>query len=109
MDDIARDLSAGQVAADGVVLAEQGLVERADKVLSEGHAGQGGLLLHHLQPHIAGGHFRHVPHFGFAHDLAEEQQDFRLSVGERVAFDVVAVVVEVDGKAAAQHLAVAGG
>ena len=101
VDDIATLLATGEFCVDGVVFADEGFVELADEVLCQWHIFQSGLLLHHLQADVAGFHFFEIFHLCFAGDLAEEKEELCLSVGEGVAFDVVAVEVEVNGEFAA--------
>lgn len=107
MDDIAALLAAREFSVDGVVFADEGFVDLADEVLRQWYIFQSGLLLHHLQAYVAGFHFFEVFHLCFAGDLAEEKEELCLSVGEGVAFDVVAVEVEVNGEFAAEPLPVA--
>ena len=73
-----------------------------DKILCQGHFFQGRLFLHHPQAHVARRHFLHIAHIRLSDHLAEKQQDFRLSIGQCIPFDMIAIVVEIDRKTAAK-------
>ena len=81
-------------------------MQLTDKGLGEGCFFQRGLFLHHQKSHIAGLHLFEVLHLGLAHHLAKEQQKLRLAIGQCVPFDMVAVVVELNGKLTAQTVSV---
>lgn len=65
-----------------------------------------GLLLYHFETHITGFHFLQVFHFSFTYNLAEQQQQFSLTICQCITFNVVAVEVEIHCKLAAETLAV---
>ena len=75
----------------------------ADEEFCQGMAVQG-LCLHHLQTDIVSLHLLQIFHLGRTDHFAEQQQHFRLSVCERVSFDVVAVEVEIEHKLALETL-----
>ena len=54
--------------------------------------------LHVLDGHVVSLHFQIIPQPVIAGGLAVDEKDCRLAVGERVAFDVIRVVVPVQAK-----------
>ena len=77
-------------------------MQLADEVLRQRHFSRRRLLGHHLQAHVARLHLVEVAQFALAAHPAEEQQQLRLPVGQRVALNVVAVVVILHRKFPAQ-------
>lgn len=65
-----------------------------------------GLLGHHFQANIAGGHFLHILDFRFSDYLSEEEQNLGLSIRECVALNMVAVIVEINCEPPAQQFPV---
>lgn len=82
------------------------MVQLPYEVLRKRNVFQQSLLPHHFQSHVARSHLLHVLNFRLADNLAEEKQNLCLTLCQRIAFDMVAVIVEVDGKPSAQQLPV---
>ena len=98
--DCIRGLNAPrQLAINGVVLPQKGLVELADESLREG-LGILRLNLHHIQAHIVRFHLLKVLHGCITNGATQQQQNLRLSVRQRIALNMVAVVVKVKHKLA---------
>ena len=88
-----------QLAINGVVLPQKGLVELSDESLREG-LGILRLNLHHIQAHIVRFHLLKVLHGCITNGATQQQKNLRLSVRQRIALDMVAVVVKVKHKLA---------
>ena len=83
---------------DGIVFTQQCAVQAPYKMLGERSLLDTGLRHHHLERDLARDHLLHAPYIRFTNDLPKKQKNLRLPVSERVALDVVAVVVEIDRK-----------
>ena len=98
----------GQGTVDFVIFAQKGTVQTSNKVLSERRFLDAGFRFHHLERYFTCDHLLHASYVRFANDLSEEQKNFGLPVGERVALDMVAVVVEIHRKTAGKPCLVVG-
>lgn len=87
--------AAGQLPEHLIILPQHRALHIPYETLRQGMVAQR-LRLHHLQADVVRLHLFQVFHPGGADHLAKQQQHFRLSVGERVPLDVVAVEVEVE-------------
>ena len=85
----------GQLPEHLIILPQHRALHVPYEALRQGMVAQR-LRLHHLQAYVVRLHLFQVLHLGRADHLAEQQQHFRLSVGEHVPLDVVAVEVEVE-------------
>ena len=66
------------------------------------------LFCHHLQAHIACGHFLYVFCFSLTHNLPKEKKYLRLSICQCIALNMITVIVEVNSKATTQHFSISG-
>ena len=73
----------------------------ANEILSQRSSFHKCLFCHHTQGYITCCHVLHILYIRFSNDFPEKQQYLRLSVCERIAFDVIAIIVEIDGEPAA--------
>ena len=93
-----------KVTIDGIVLAQKNLVQLTDEVLSQRHASVLHGLFHHFHTHLTGLHVNEVLQVALAAHLSEKQQKLGLSVGQRIALNVVAVEVVFGREFLAQQL-----
>lgn len=74
VDDVGRGGAIGQLVVEGVVFAEQRVVQLADECFRQGHVGVSRFFLNHFQTDVVGFHLFEVLHAGLVDHLAEEQQ-----------------------------------
>ena len=103
MDGVACLSTSREVAIDGVVLAQKHFVQLTDEVLRQRYVFVAYGFHHHLNAHLTGFHIDKVLQVSFAARLAKQQEQLRLPVGQRVALDVVAVVVVLGRKLVTQQ------